>query len=168
MKILQSTLADMEHIFGMYDLATAYQKTKFNKHWLPFDRGMVKEEISMGRQWKIIEDGRIACIFATAYDDPFIWQDKNSDPSVYLHRIVTHPDFRGKKYMNTIIDWATIHAREKEKMFLRMDTWGDNKQLIDYYVKCGFTFVGTIIPDASGKLPAHYSAIFLALLEIKL
>ena len=47
-----------------------------------------------------------------------------------------------------------------------MDTWGDNEALINYYTKCGFTFLGTITPTASKQLPKHYSAIFLSLFEI--
>jgi hypothetical protein len=49
-----------------------------------------------------------------------------------------------------------------------MDTWGDNEKLISYYQQCGFTYLGSITPDASDQLPQHYSAIFLSLFEIKL
>jgi hypothetical protein len=38
---------------------------------------------------------------------------------------------------------------------LRLDTWGDNEELSDYYQQCGFTFLGVITPDYNG-LPKHY------------
>jgi RimJ/RimL family protein N-acetyltransferase len=47
-----------------------------------------------------------------------------------------------------------------------MDTWGDNQKLIDYYQKCGFKFLGIIIPDQAG-LPKHYNGISLSLFEIE-
>ncbi len=166
MKIINSECNDIEIIFKLYDEAVAFQKTKFDKHWLDFDREMVQQEIAEGRQWKIKEGEDVACIFAIAYEDPFIWKEKNEEPSIYIHRIVTNPQYRGKGYVKHIIEWAKEHALTNNKKFIRMDTWGDNEALINYYTKCGFTFLGTITPTASKQLPKHYSAIFLSLFEI--
>lgn len=168
MTIITSTQADLPVIFDLYDEAVAYQKTRFDKHWLPFDRAMVEREIDEGRQWKIIDEGEVACIFAITYDDPFIWKEKNADPAIYIHRIVTHPLFHGRQYVKHIIGWAREHASAQNKKFIRMDTWGDNEKLIEYYTACGFNFLGTITPEASDQLPKHYSAIFLSLFEIVL
>ena len=167
MQILNSTVADIPTIFHLYDEAVAFQKTKFNKHWLPFDLAMVEKEVAENRQWKIMEGNDVACIFAITYKDPFIWKEKNSDAAMYIHRIVTHPLFHGRHYVKTIIDWAKEHAKVTGKDYIRMDTWGDNEKLINYYVSCGFNYLGTITPEASGELPKHYSAIFLSLFEIK-
>jgi len=167
MQILNSDASDINTIFSLYDAAVAYQKTKFDKHWLSFDREMVEKEIEENRQWKIMEGDAVACIFAIAYQDPFIWKEKDNDPSIYIHRIVTNPAYRGKKNIKTIIEWAKKHAKERDKEYIRMDTWGDNEALIKYYVECGFSFLGTVIPTASDHLPKHYSAIFLSLFEIK-
>jgi ribosomal protein S18 acetylase RimI-like enzyme len=168
MQILSSQDNDISAIFNLYEEAVAYQKTKFDKHWLPFDRGMVEKEIKEKKQWKIMEGDDIACIFAIAYEDPFIWKEKNEDPAVYIHRIVTHPSYHGRHYVKAIVDWARVHAFENAKQFIRMDTWGDNEKLKDYYVDCGFDFIGSITPEASDKLPQHYSAIFLSLFQIRL
>jgi ribosomal protein S18 acetylase RimI-like enzyme len=168
MQILSSEPNDLSAIFELYDEAVAYQKTKFNKHWLPFDKAMVEREIAEKKQWKIMEEGAMACIFAIAYEDPFIWKEKNKDPAIYIHRIVTHPAWHGRHYVKAIIDWAKVHAAENGKQFIRMDTWGDNVKLKDYYVNSGFNFLGTITPEPTDKLPQHYSAIFLSLFEIPL
>jgi ribosomal protein S18 acetylase RimI-like enzyme len=167
MRIINSSIDDIDTIFKLYDAAVAFQKTKFDKHWLSFDKEMVEKEIAENRQWKIMEGHEVVCIFAIAYQDPFIWKEKDSDPSIYIHRIVTNPTYRGRQYIKTIIDWAKCHAKETKKDYIRMDTWGDNKALIKYYVACGFNFLGTIIPTASDDLPKHYSSIFLSLFEIK-
>jgi len=166
--IVNSTLADIPELFRLYDLARKYQQEKSTRHWKGFERSLIEEEIAQQRQWKIVEEGRIACIFMIAYQDPFIWGDKDRDPAVYIHRIVTNPDFRGRQYMMKIIDWAKAHAGEKGKKFLRMDTWGDNQKLTDYYTRCGFNFLGVITPQSTEQLPKHYSCISLSLLEIPL
>ena len=168
MQILNSTVADIPAIFHLYDDAVAFQKTKFNKHWLPFDKAMVEKEVAEKRQWKIMEGDEVACIFAIAYDDPFIWKEKNSDAAMYIHRIVTHPAYHGRHYVKAIVEWCKDHAKVMAKEYIRMDTWGDNERLIEYYKHCGFNFLGTITPTASDELPKHYSAIFLSLFEIRL
>ncbi|HWW38199.1 GNAT family N-acetyltransferase [Pedobacter sp.] len=167
MQIVNSTPKDIETIFKFYDAAVAYQKTKFNKHWQPFERTLIEKEIEENRQWKILIDGKPACIFAVTYQDPEIWGENNNPPAIYLHRIVTWPDFRGRNFVKIIADWARDFCKQHQKLFIRMDTWGDNQSLIDYYVSCGFTFKGITKPMDSDQLPAHYNAITLSLFEIE-
>lgn len=166
MTFIPSTTADIPEIFSFYELAVAYQKTKFNRHWQQFDPALIAREIAEGRQWRITAGNRTACIFATAFEDPFIWGEKSVEPALYLHRIVTHPDFRGNNYVQQIITWAKAYCKEQQLQYIRMDTWGDNQELIDYYVQCGFRFLGIITPQASDTLPSHYSGITLSLFEI--
>ncbi len=168
MQFLNCIEEDIPAMQQLYDLAREFQKEKSNWHWLSFENALLKKEIEEKRQWKIMEDGKIACIFMTLYDDPFIWGERNKDPSIYIHRIVTHPDFRGKNYTIKIINWAKEQAKKLNKHFIRMDTWGENNKLRDYYVKCGFTFLETITPQSTENLPTHYTCISLSLLEIKL
>ncbi len=166
--IQHSTQEDIDEIFRFYDMAVEYQKKVFHKHWQGFDRELVEKEIKEKRQWKIIIDDTIACVFAITYSDPFIWKEKDKDPSIYIHRIVTHDKFRGRNFVVEIIKWCKEHAKEKGKKFIRLDTWGDNPKLIDHYQKCGFTFLGIITPTPSMDLPKHYDCINLSLFEIKL
>ena len=87
---------------------------------------------------------------------------------MYIHRIVTNPDFRGRGYVRVISSWAIVHAKAHQLRFVRMDTWGDNQKLIDYYQACGFNFLGLVSPPESPTLPAHYRGISLSLFEIDL
>jgi ribosomal protein S18 acetylase RimI-like enzyme len=167
MTFIPSTIHDIDSIFEFYEMAIAYQKTKFNKHWLGFERDLVTKEISENRQWKIIIDNEIACVFAITFEDESIWKEKNKDKAVYFHRIVTHPKFKGQHFIERIIEWGIPFAKEKKLDFLRMDTWGDNDELIEYYQKCGFDFLGIITPDYIG-LPKHYEGITLSLFQIEI
>ena len=168
MQILNTAIDDIDIVFDLYDKAIEFQKTVFDKTWLGFDRELVETEISEGRLWKIVEDGKIACIFSVAYSDPIIWGEDSHVSAMYIHRIVTNPEYRGRGYVRTITDWAHDHARTNGLRFVRMDTWGDNQKLIDYYQSCGFKFIGLMTPAASATLPKHYSAIDLSLFEIDL
>lgn len=168
MQFLNSNLEDFEEIFKLYDAAIEFQKTKFDKSWLPFDRKMTETEIREGRHWKILVDDQMACIFSVTFRDPLIWKERDNDLSIYIHRIVTNPDYRGNSYAVKITDWARKYTKEIGKKFIRMDTWGDNQKLIDYYVNCGFNFLGVVTPTVTPELPKHYEGISLGLFEIEL
>lgn len=168
MQIQNSTIEDIDSIFDLYDKAIIYQKTKFNKHWQGFERTLVETEIEENRQWKIIVNGKIACIFAITYEDELIWGKKNIDSAIYIHRIVTNPEFRGNNHVKIIIEWAKNFAKQKNKQFIRMDTWGDNHQLINHYTNCGFSFLGLTTLQKSEGLPKHYEGACLSLFEIKI
>jgi ribosomal protein S18 acetylase RimI-like enzyme len=168
MVIVNATNKDIETIFDLYDKAMAFQRTVFDKTWLGFDREMVEREIDEKRLWKIVEGGEVACIFSVTYSDPILWGERSHDSAMYIHRISTNPGFRGRGYVRAITDWAVDHARSNGIRFIRMDTWGDNQKLIDYYQACGFRFAGLVSPEESPTLPAHYKGISLSLFEIDL
>ena len=166
MEIINSTKDDIDAIFKLYDAAIAFQKKVFNKHWQGFDVSLVEKEISENRQYKIVDEDTIVCIFVIAFNDAYIWGERDITPSLYIHRIVTNPLFRGNSYVKSITDWAMEYGRNNGKQFVRMDTWGDNQKLIDYYSKNGFTFLGLTDKINDGNLPKHYQGIQLGLFEI--
>jgi hypothetical protein len=168
MQILNSTIEDIDTIFKLYDAAISFQKTKFDKHWQGFERSLVEIAIKENRQWKVIIDQNITCIFAITYEDELIWGEKNKDSAIYIHRIVTNPAFRGNNHIKIIIDWAKDYCKNNDKQFIRMDTWGDNQKLIDYYQNCGFAFLGLTTLEKSDNLPKHYEGAYLSLFEIKI
>ncbi|MBC7778332.1 MAG: GNAT family N-acetyltransferase [Phycisphaerae bacterium] len=166
MEFLNSTTSDLDTIFELYDAAIAHQKAVSHMHWLPFDRLMVEAEIAEGRQWKIVIEDEIACVFVTAYTDAAIWGEKDLDPSVYLHRIVTNPAFRGRNFAGHITQWALRHGTQLGKKFVRLDTWAENMKLKEVYLRNGFQFLGNAAPADPTALPSHYSGIVLGFYEI--
>lgn len=162
---LPSTPHDIPSIFALYDDAMAFQKTVFHKQWEGFDLDLIQQEVSEGRQWKIMEGEAIACIFALTFNDRILWGAADETPSIYLHRIVTNSKFRGQHYVPQIIEWAKGYGQRLGKTYLRLDTWGDNPRLIQYYVQCGFHHLRTIDLDQADGLPKHYKGV-LALFEM--
>ncbi len=167
-QIQNSNNNDTDEIFRLYKIATDFQKTRFTSHWPEFDRQLIETEILENRQWKIVADGKIACVWATTFDDPQIWEERNEDPAVYIHRIATNPNFRGQNLVSKIVEWAKTYTSENQKQFVRMDTVGDNSGLINYYTKCGFEFLGLLKLKNTEGLPAHYENATVSLFEIDL
>jgi ribosomal protein S18 acetylase RimI-like enzyme len=167
MVIKNSSPADIDFIFKLYDAGTAYQKTVAKRHWQGFERSLVETEVEEKRQWKIVVNEQIACVFAITFTDPFIWEEKSNDPAIYIHRIATNPSFRGNNYVRHIVDWAKTYAKENKKDFIRMDTGSGNDKLNNYYISCGFNYLGVVEHKDTGDLPAHYKVGGSSLFEIK-
>lgn len=156
-------------IFELYRHATALQRQLGMVTWPEFDLAMIRREIEENRQWKLIDDnGETAFIWATTFDDPLIWEERNNDPSVYIHRIATHPARRGHDLVKQIVSWARQYAAENKRQFIRLDTVGENKKLIAHYTNCGFRFLGLHQLKNTADLPAHYHNAAVSLFEIKL
>jgi RimJ/RimL family protein N-acetyltransferase len=168
MTIKNSNIQDINEIFKLYKIATHFQKTKFISHWPEFERNLVATEIAENRQWKIVINNEIACVWATTFNDPQIWEEQNNDPAIYIHRIATNPNFRGQNMVLEIVKWAKVYAKENNKKFIRMDTVGNNQGLIAYYEKCGFNFLGLLKLKETTGLPAHYKDATVSLFEIEL
>ncbi|MBO9732100.1 MAG: GNAT family N-acetyltransferase [Chitinophaga sp.] len=157
MEIINSQATDINDIFYLYEEGTKYQlQHGVKRYWKGFDRSMVAQEIAEQRQWKLVTDGKMVGVFVTTFNDPLIWGSKDEEPSLYLHRIATHPEYRGRGLVKQIIAWARQYGREHHRHYLRLDTGAGNEKLNNYYVSCGFTYLGDAdIPDPVG-LPAHY------------
>ncbi|MEH6680230.1 MAG: GNAT family N-acetyltransferase [Sediminicola sp.] len=169
MKITNSTPNDISEIFKLYKLATSFQKEKFpDNQWPEFDEELVSAEVEENRQFKLLIENKIACIWVITYRDPQIWGDDGEDSSIYIHRIATNPDFRGNNFVKIIVDWAYKFAKSNHKQFIRMDTCGENEKLINHYKKCGFNFLGIKKLEDSSGLPSHYHNADVCFFEINI
>lgn len=156
MRIENSTLNDIESIFELYRIATDFMKSKGQVFWPVFERDLVLSEIVELRQWKLLIEDEIACIWATTFNDELIWEDKSNDPALYIHRIATNPAFRGQKLTQSLMTWALDYAEEHQLDFIRLDTVGLNQRLIKHYEQLGFTFLGAEELQSTNGLPDHY------------
>ena len=157
MTIVNSDLNDLAKIFELYQIATAYMKSKNQVAWPEFSRDLVVQEIEEQRQWKLILEGQIACIWATTLNDAVIWGKEHEAPAVYIHRIATSPDFRGQHLVKHLVNWADQYCIDNGLRYVRMDTVGLNQGLIAHYKKLGFEFLGTKELEHTDGLPDHYN-----------
>lgn len=167
MAIQNSVIEDFDTIFTLYRHASNHQQKIGAIVWPEFDHAMVKLEIVENHQWKLIIDGEVACIWATTFSDEQIWEERNADSAVYIHRIATNPKFRGLNLVRTIVEWAVPHAKALGKKYARLDTLGDNKRLIRHYTEAGFDFLGMFDMKSTEGLPSHYNGEPVCLFQIK-
>lgn len=168
MEIQNCNREHQEVILNFYSAATDFQKSKQMVSWPIFDPQLIESEIHENRQWKLLIDDQIACVWATTESDPQIWDDSHAVPALYIHRIATHPNFRGRNLVLEIVKWARVYAFRKEFRYVRMDTVGENSGLIKHYEKCGFDFLGLSKLENSKGLPAHYDKATVCLFQISI
>lgn len=167
--ITNSNIEDLSEIFKLYSLATEFQKIKFPGNcWPTFKEKLIVNEINENRQFKLIIENKIACIWAITFNDVDIWEDKENNCSLYIHRIATNPEFRGNNFVETIVDWAKKFALDNNISFIRLDTCGKNDRLIKHYKSCGFNFLGIKKLKNTFKLPPHYHNADVCFFEISL
>jgi predicted GNAT family N-acyltransferase len=167
-RIVNSCAEDIGLIMQLFDSAISYQEKNNYPLWPRFSEPFILKEISEKRHWKILQGDTIICIFSVMYHDPEIWgEERNLEPSVYLHRIAVNPSFKGRKMMMTIKQWAIAHARKENKKYVRMDTWGNNENLKAYYIGCGFEYLGQqYLKEIEGS-PMHYGGSVLSLFQVE-
>lgn len=168
MQIKLTKLKDIAAVFELYDFATAFQQKVGTNKWKGFEVAMVEAEIKEQRHFIILEEKALVATFVLTFNDPFIWKDADADPSIYIHRIATHPEFRGRKYVQKIVDWVTDFAKARNLQYVRLDTTSGNEALNKYYIKSGFTYKGLSEVEWDATLPEHYKHGSFALFEIKI
>lgn len=156
---------DLPQVMGFFDAAILYQRARRQPEWPRFAPGFIAEEIMQGRHWKISDGQLTQGYFSVQYNDPVIWGERDTDPALYLHRIVANPELKGRGLMPALYDWALRHARKLGKQYVRMDTWGNNVRLRNYYTACGFIYIGQKQLQPQGQPAAHYGGNCLSLFE---
>ena len=155
--IKPSDKGDLQAILEMYRHASALQQEKGMVVWPDISPSLIQQEIEEQRQWKMVIDGQIACVWVVAFDDPLIWGEKNKDPAIYLHRIATAPEFRGQGLVEYVVKAAVDIACNMRLDFIRLDTVGKNPGLIEHYTNHGFAYLGAFQLNSTDGLPGHYN-----------
>jgi GNAT superfamily N-acetyltransferase len=156
MEIKNCALKDADAILELYDAAMDLQMKKNMVVWPRFERSFIEKEIKEERQFKLMIGNEIACNWAITFEDKEIWEEKDKNDSIYIHRIATRPEYRGNRFIDVIVAWAKDYALSKRKSYVRLDTLGDNRKLIQHYTSAGFAFLGMFKLENTENLPAHY------------
>ena len=155
-KIENCLVDDVDNILSLYQSARDLQTSKGMVVWPVFEKSFIEKEINELRQWKLNIQNVIVCNWAITFSDKEIWGEKDKNDSIYIHRIATNPAFRGNRYIHKIVNRAKEYAKQKEKLFVRLDTLGNNTKLIEHYKSAGFNFLGIFKLANTQNLPAHY------------
>ncbi|WP_410503411.1 hypothetical protein [Flavobacterium succinicans] len=78
---------------------------------------------------------------------------------------MVNPKCKGQKQFGKVLSWAIELAKCKNLRYIRLDTWGDNQSILDYYMSYGFKFVENYTTPSTLNLPIQHRNLYLALLE---
>jgi GNAT superfamily N-acetyltransferase len=158
---------DLPLIFEFFEHSIHYQEKHGYPVWRHYDKNVVAKDVEDKNQYKIVVDSTPAMVFSVRYSDKFIWRDLDQGDSIYLHRIVVNPEFKGRKLFGAILKWAIDHVQKKGLNFIRMDTWAANPTIVNYYKTFGFDVIENYTTPDSAELPIHNRNLSLTLLEYK-
>ena len=166
--VVNAELSDLEQIYALFDHSIIYQEKHGYPSWRSYDQNAVIKDVKNKNSYKIVVGSKTAIVFSICYTDRIIWREYDLGESIYLHRIVVNPEFKGQKLFGRILEWTIKHAREKGCRNIRMDTWAANPAIVEYYKGFGFRFVENYTTPDSAELPVHNRKLALSLLEYSL
>lgn len=160
-------MEDLPKIIQLFEDSIVYQEQHGYPAWKNYDKGAIARDIQECNQYKAVTEEGIGIVFSVTYRDKIIWREKDDGQSIYLHRIVVNPEFKGQKLFGHILDWAKGHISRRGLKNIRMDTWASNPTIIDYYKKFGFEVVENYTTPNTDELPVHNRNLALTLLEYR-
>jgi ribosomal protein S18 acetylase RimI-like enzyme len=166
-QVINTEQTDLPLIFEFFEHSIAYQQAKGYPVWKDYDKGSIIKDITDKNHYKAVSKDRIGIVFSVGYKDKIIWREHDKGESIYLHRIVVNPEFKGQKLFGLIVEWAIDHIRQKKLKTVRMDTWAANTQIINYYKTFGFHVIENYTTPDSPELPVHNRNLALTLMEYR-
>ncbi len=167
-QIENTSTADLDFIYSLFEEAITYIKKNNYVGWTTYDKNFIKQDIENNLQFKITNRNEILCVFSICFTDVVIWREMEKGDAIYLHRIVVNPKFKGQKQFEKILNWNIEFAKEKGLKHIRMDTWADNANIIEYYKSFGFIHIEDYTTPNTPELPEQHRNLKVALLEMKL
>ena len=165
LEIVNTTPQDLEQIHTFFEESIRYQLERGYPDWKNYDRNAIVNDIRNNLQYKIISNDQMAIVFSVCYADKIIWREHERGDALYLHRIVVNPAFKGKKLFGQILAWAKQHCVAQGLKKIRMDTWAQNPNIIQYYLTFGFRIIENYTTPDTEDLPIHNRRLALTLLE---
>lgn len=163
--IRNTEIQDLDFACSLYDEAIKYQKKKGYPEYRWDDREVQKQYILGGSHYKVIVGEQIAAIFNIHFQDELIWREMDNNTSVYLHGVLINPPFKGQRMFGHILNWTINYAKENEKQNIRLDTWYNNPDLLNYYLSFGFKEVEIFQTPGGEDVPLNCRGNKVTLME---
>lgn len=166
--VQNTNIEDLPEVMELFEQTINFQGKNGYKVWDEIDKLALIKDIESGHQYKIVLDTNILSIFSIQFSDLFIWRERDQNDAIYLHRIVVNPKFKGQKLFEKVLECAKLKAKQLNLSYVRMDTWADNEQLINYYKSFGFQFIENYSTGDAIELPIQNRNLKVALLELSI
>jgi GNAT superfamily N-acetyltransferase len=165
-KIIKADLSDFTMVCWLFDEAIKFQKSNNYVGWEKYDIQFILKDIQEGNLFKLINEQQVVAIFSICFTDNLIWKELDNNKSLYVHRVITNPNFRGNNSFSYVLEWLVNYAKSKSLNAIRMDTWFDNPRLIQLYKTYGFVQIRDYVTENSDALPIQHRNLHVSLLEL--
>ena len=98
-----------------------------------------------------------AIVISTHMDEEYIpikWLTPNGK-NTYIHRVCIHPEFQGKGFAQTMMDFAEDYSKSNGFDSVRLDTFSQNKRNQQFYEQRGYQKLGDIFFPKQSEHPFH-------------
>ena len=106
----------------------------------------------------IVEGSLVGFMALTTKMDPEYrevgWLTSN-EHNLYVHRLAIKPAYQGKGLARKLMDFGEDHARKREMVSVRLDTFSQNKRNQRFYETRGYQRLGDIFLPQQSKHPFH-------------
>ena len=166
MKIKKSRDDKIDEFYILWELAIAYHKKNNYPVFPIFPKETIASEIKEGLHYSVYtENNELIGYFSLALEDYIIWEELEKGDAIYIHRMCVNRKFRTYNLSQIVLSWAYQYVKEAKRRYVRMDTWGDNKQLVKHYTSAGFQFKKYRKLGNIPELASHYDGILLIMFE---
>ena len=167
-QVEKTTVEDLPEIYYFFEAAIAYIRLNNYVGWETYDKNFIEHDMKNKLQFKVVSNGTMLCVFSICFSDELIWRERENHEAVYLHRIVVNPACKGQKQFQKILHWIIYQAGRKGLKYVRMDTWAQNKEIVQYYESFGFGFIENYTTPDTPDLPKQHRNLMVSLLELPL
>ncbi|MGV8085373.1 MAG: GNAT family N-acetyltransferase [Candidatus Bilamarchaeum sp.] len=159
--IRKASSADLNSIYSLLADCSAWLSQNGFHHWIgAIDKAKLMQNIEAGNVYLIEEN---ECILATinlstsapTYSES-IWPNSKA---IYISKLAVTPSYMGKGYAVSLLEFAENLAKKGNINILHLDCVSHYKKLNDFYLKRGFTYVGSAKIDSRGTLCNFYEKI---------
>ena len=164
--IKKSVKEDMEMFYKLWQQAIAYHIENDYPIFPVFPREQIWNEIEEGLHYSVYsKKDKFIGFFSLALEDYIIWEELEKGDAVYIHRMCSNRKFKEYNLSKIVLDWAYQYVKERKRKYVRMDTWGENKSLVNHYIFSGFKFKKYRKLGKISELASHYEGILLIMFE---
>jgi GNAT superfamily N-acetyltransferase len=148
--LTQAQPTDLDLVVEIVDEAAGWLHAKgITQQWPspspPAFKEFMAQQIARGDVYLAHIDGDAIGTFRFDWTDVDLWRD-DPDGGGYVHSFAIRQCAHGHRVGAAMIEWAKQHVREHGKKFLRLDCWGGNEPLREYYTRLGFTLIN-LVPE---------------------
>jgi hypothetical protein len=165
-RIINTTPEDLPLVYWLFEQAIHYQRQHGYPAWKGYEKNGLRAEVDQLLQFKVVQYHHVLAIFSISYNDAATWGEWDTGRALFLHRIITHPQFKGQRIFEKVLDWARCTAREKGIAYIRIDTWTDNPAIIAFYEAYGFHIVAARTTPDSPELPEQNRHLRVTLMQL--